>query len=297
MAKQKPKIGLGGNLQTINATASLQTFYQQYYGRIKELSMVMFDWQGVPETVDIAFLEKTLFLHGKAVFFKDEALGHLALKCATEGGLNVYGIPKYRRAYADNGYQNRLTEADSVVIWNNYLHGNSATDAQVFARRLANIDVAIDINVHAQRTPILIRCSEQQRLTLMNMYAKYSGGEPFIFGDNNLDINSMTVFTTGAPYVVDKLREEKNQVWNEMLTYLGISNTNITKRERLVTDEVIRGQGGTIASRYSRLQMRRMACEEINKMFGLHMDCDYREDYREIAGIETMPTESEGGGE
>lgn len=66
------------------------------------------------------------------------------------------------------------------------------------------------------------------------------------------------------------------------MTYLGISNINVQKKERLITDEVTRNQGGTIASRYSRLNARREACKKINEMFGLDIWCDYREDYQMI---------------
>ena len=282
MGKRNKGVYNGANSKAATAAFNTATFYRQYYDRLMELSMVMFEWKNMPDTVDIRYLERCLFLQGKAVFFEDPVLGHLALKCATDGGFNVYGVPTSRRAYADNGYSANLTDKDSVIIWNNYSRTNSVTDVQIFARRLANIDATIDINLRAQKTPILIRCSEQQRLTLLNMYAQYSGDEPCIFGDDKLDLNQMTVFTTGAPYVADKIREEKNQTWNEVLTYFGISNTNITKRERMVTDEVIRAQGGTIASRYSRLEMRRAACKQINELFGLNVECDYREDFREV---------------
>ena len=63
---------------------------------------------------------------------------------------------------------------------------------------------------------------------------------------------------------------------------MGISNINIQKKERLITDEVTRTQGGTIASRYSRLQARREAVEKINAMFGTNISVDYREDFQEI---------------
>ena len=282
MGRNNKKTQQGGNNKSAIAALNTATFYRQYFDRLKELSMVMFEWKGLPDTIDVRYLEQCLFYTGKVVFFKDDVLGHLVAKCATTGGFNVYGIPRGRRAYAENGYTANLSEKDSVIIWNNYNRTNSVTDVQVFAQRLANIDATIDINLRAQKTPILIRCSEQQKLTLMNMYAQYSGDEPCIFGDDKLDLNQMTVFTTGAPFVADKIREEKNQTWNEALTYLGISNTNITKRERMVTDEVIRAQGGTIASRYSRLEMRRQACEQINKLFELNVSCDYREDFREV---------------
>ena len=264
--------------------------YIQYYDRLTELSISMFEWRNLPDTVDSRFLELTLFANGMAVFFKDEVEDYLALQCAISGPLNVYRIPIRRRAYAVNGYNRELDDKNSVIIYNNMLHKNSMLDVRMFARELYNLDRAISVNANAQKTPILIRCDENQRLTLENLYMDYNGNKPVIYGDKGLNPNALSVLKTDAPYVADKLYTLKTQKWNEALTYLGISNVNITKRERLITDEVTRNQGGTIASRYSRLQSRRMACEQINKMFGLNVQCDYREDYQEIVDAEDSDT-------
>lgn len=264
--------------------------YIQYYDRLTELSISMFEWRNLPDTVDPRFMELTLFANGMAVFFKDEVEDYLALQCAISGPLNVYRIPIRRRAYAVNGYNRELNDKNSVIIYNNMLHKNSMLDVRMFARELYNLDRAISVNANAQKTPILIRCDENQRLTLENLYMDYDGNKPVIYGDKGLNPNSLSVLKTDAPYVADKLYTLKTQKWNEALTYLGISNVNITKRERLITDEVTRNQGGTIASRYSRLQSRRMACEQINKMFGLNVQCDYREDYQEIVDVENSDT-------
>ena len=256
--------------------------YLQYYMHLAELAMSMFEWKNLPDTVDARFLELTLFEDGQIVFFKDEELGYLCLQCAVNGGFNVYRIPTNRRAYAVNGYQKNLTENDSVIIYNNFLRTNSMLDVRNFAERLYNIDRAIDVNINAQKTPILIKCDEQQRLTMLNTYQQYDGNQPVIFGDKALHTNAFQVLNTGAPLVADKLYTLKTQLWNECLTYLGISNINVQKKERLITDEVTRNQGGTIASRYARLEARRQACDQINRMFGLNVSCDYREDYRDI---------------
>ena len=264
--------------------------YIQYYDRLTELSISMFEWRNLPDTVDPRFLELTLFANGMAVFFKDEVEDYLALQCAISGPLNVYRIPIKRRAYAVNGYNRELDDKNSVIIYNNMLHKNSMLDVRMFARELYNLDRAISVNANAQKTPILLRCDENQRLTLENLYMDYDGNKPVIYGDKGLNPNSLSVLKTDAPYVADKLYTLKTQKWNEALTYLGISNVNITKRERLITDEVTRNQGGTIASRYSRLQSRRMACEQINKMFGLNIQCDYREDFQEIVDAEDSDT-------
>lgn len=256
--------------------------YRQYYNRLVELAISMFEWKNLPDTVDPRFLELTLFADGQAVFFKDEELGYLALQNAMNGDFDVYRIPINRRAFAVNGYQRKLTNKDSVIVYNNYLHNNSRLDADMFARRLYNLDRAIDVNANAQKTPVLIKCSQEERLTLLNVYKQWDGNEPLIMGDKGLNTNAMTVLKTDAPYVCDKLYQLKTQIWNEALTYMGISNINVQKKERLITDEVTRNQGGTIASRYSRLNARRDACKKINAMFGLEIWCDYREDYQTI---------------
>ena len=255
--------------------------YMQYAYRLMELSISMFEWKNLPEGIDERFLEMVLFTDGHAVFFKDDELGdYLALQCLINGKLNVYRIPINRRAFAVNGYQKQLTDKDSVIIFNNMLHTNSWLDVKMFAKRLYNLDRIIDVNANAQKTPILIKGNEQQRLTLTNLYKEYDGNAPVIFADKSLDMNALQVMSTQAPYVADKIYQLKTQIWNEALTYLGISNVSFQKRERMVSDEVTRSQGGTVASRFSRLNARRQACEQINKMFGLNIECDFREDYQ-----------------
>ena len=255
--------------------------HMQYAYRLMELSISMFEWKNLPEGIDERFLEMVLFTDGHAVFFKDDELGdYLALQCLINGKLNVYRIPIKRRAFAVNGYQKQLTDKDSVIIFNNMLHTNSWLDVKMFAKRLYNLDRIIDVNANAQKTPILIKGNEQQRLTLKNLYKEYDGNAPVIFADKSLDMNALQVLSTQAPYVADKIYQLKTQIWNEALTYLGISNVSFQKRERMVSDEVTRSQGGTVASRYSRLNSRRQACEQINKMFGLNIECDFREDYQ-----------------
>lgn len=253
--------------------------YDFYYDKIKEFSISVFEWQNVPDEIDIRFMELMLFERGAVIFFRDEDMQqYLCLPYAEQGKWNVYRIPLLRRAFASNGYNKKLDIDNSVIIYNNVLRTPSIRDCKLFARRLANFDRVIDTNVNAQKTPVLIRCSEKERLTLINLYKQYEGNEPFIFGDQELAAQPLNSVRTDAPYVADKIYDLKTRYWNEMLTFKGISNLNVQKKERLITDEVARSQGGTIASRYSGLMMRQQASEKINKMFGLDIWCEFRED-------------------
>ena len=252
--------------------------YLQYYERLEDIGLNCFKWKGLPDSVDERFLEMALFEKGMAVFFKDDAMDmYLALTVMIGGKLNVYRIPINRTAYATNGYQNKLTEKNSVLIFNNRIHTPSKLDVEIFAQRLYNLDRTIDVNVNGQKTPIAILCDENQKVTMKNLYMQYEGNQPFIFGGKDLDVKSIQTINTGAPYVSDKLYELKREYWNEALTYLGIANVQTNKKERLITDEVNRTMGGVFASRLSRLNERQEACKKINEMFGLNVSVEFNE--------------------
>lgn len=292
MGNRKREKTLFGESATVNNLT-----YMQYLNRLTELSVSMFEWKNLPPTVDARYLELHLFETGSMVYFDDDVIGNLCLDCLPSGRLDVYGNPVLRRAYSGyNNYQKLLKESNSVIIWNNYLHTNSILEVKMFAKRLYNLDRIIDVNANAQKTPVLIQGTEQQRLTLKNLYKEFDGNSPFIFGDKNLDLNSLKCLQTGAPYVCDKLYNLKQMYWNEALTYLGINNTGAQKRERMLAIESSQAQGGTISSRYSRLQSRREAVEKINAMFGTNIEVNYREDFISVyegQGVDTTEGESE----
>lgn len=270
--------------------------YVQYVNRLTELAISMFKWSGLPESVDSRYIELHLFSNGCMVYFDDEVMGNLCLDCTYNANLDVYGYPILRRAYSSyNGYNRLLKNSNSVIIWNNLLHIPSEADIRAYARRLWMLDRIIDVNANAQKTPILVQGNEKQRLSLINLYNEYDGNAPVIFGDSSLNAEGLKSISTGAPYVADRIYELKTQIWNEALTYLGISNINIQKKERLITDEVTRNQGGTVASRHSRLEARLQAVERINAMFGTSIEVSYREDYQEIVAENVINNIDDGG--
>ena len=275
MARRK-----AGNSDLFNESAKLNRLsFDFYFDRLKELAISMFEWENLPDSMDERFLEMTLFEDGQAIVFRDDVMGMLGLQVMIGGPLNVYRVPINRRAYAVNGYQNPdLTPENSVIVFNNMLRTNSYRDVLFFARKLYEVDRAIDVNVKGQKTPKVILCDENERLTMLNLFMKYDGNQPFIFGSKNLDLKSIQTLDTSSPYLSDKLYQLKTKIWNEALTYLGISNVNFNKKERLVSDEVLRNSGSTVSSRYTRLNMREKAADEINRMFGTDIRVKYRED-------------------
>lgn len=266
--------------------------YIDYYNRLMELALNVFEWENLPPSVDERFLELTLYEMGYCLYFNDEIIGNLALTCTIGGQLDVYRIPVLRRAYAVNGYNKMCSTKDSVLIFNNYLHTPTQLTIELFARRLYEIERAIDVNVKAQKTPTLILSSEQQRLTMRNLYMQYDGNEPFIFGDKNMDIEGIKSLKTDAPFVADKLENLKHQIWNEALTFCGIENSNQDKKERLVSDEVGSNYGNIEAQRNVMLNVRKQACKKINAMFGTNIDVHFRSNLATMVNVDNVSRET-----
>ena len=266
------KLNLWGLLvKEKTALTQNQLSMTNYYQWLKLLHMSMFEWKGLPETINLDYLEETLFEKGRLIFFKDDILGFLALRCVPDGSINVYGEPTSFHISVP-GYQSTkklIPGFNCVLIKNNQLSEPSMYAVGEFASRLAETERTIDINIKAQKTPFVIPVpSDKSLLTLRNAYKQIADGEPVLFLDKDmLSGLGINVLKTDAPYVVDKLDTHKMNLWNEALTFLGINNTNTEKRERLITDEVQANEQMVQMSANTMLNKRKFACEQINKLF------------------------------
>lgn len=258
--------------------------YIDIYDRLKNIALNVFKWQGLPDTVNAEYMERQLFSRGYCLFFNDSQLGYIALQCALGGGFDVYNIPIIRTAFAANGYHAEYNRDNSVIIWNNSLHLPTENTVSLFAERLYEIERAIDVNVKGQKFPIAITSNDEKtRLSMKNLYMQYDGNEPFIFTTKNLlSDNDVKAINTGSPFVADKLNALKHQIMNEFLTFIGVENSNIDKKERLVADEVSSNYGGVEAQRNVLLLSRQRACDEINRMFGLNVSCEFNSNAKTI---------------
>lgn len=245
--------------------------FHDYYSRLKMIATSVFEWEGLPETCNARFLEDVLFEYGAAIFVNDENLKYLNLKVTPSGELNVYNEPIRYKAYG-TGYDKTYALDECVYIRNNPLAKSTNSTIILYAERLADLDRTIEINTRAQKTPVLVQCDEKTRTSLENIYRQYDGNRPVIFGNKSMIEKPLNVLNTGAPFVADKLREEKRAVWNEALEFLGL-NTNPAdkKKERLIVNEVDANNEQIDIQCDVMLAERVKACEAINTMFGLNV--------------------------
>ena len=259
-----------------------------YLDRLKMLAVSLFTWKDLDKYAGFGasrFLELSLYEDGRGVFLKDNELGYMALKVNPSDKLNVYQLPTKVMAWSI-GYNKEYEFDDVVYIMNNELQKPTSEFMELFAYRLYETERTIDINLQAQKTPILIEGDTKTILTLKNVYMQYSGNTPFIFGNKQFDIsNKLNVLKTDAPYIIDKLDVHKHQIFNDALTVLGIDNANTDKKERLITNEVESNEQLITYYLNCFYKTRKKACEDIKEKFGLDIEIELNKDIIDLLNI------------
>lgn len=261
------------------AKYNIDTF-NKFYFQLANIATTRFHWEGFPDSISPRFLETSLYTQGATVVFEDEVMGLLGINCTLGGPINVYNNPMSYRGYGA-GYTSRvLTPADSVIVYNNYTRTPTFNVIQTYAQRLTDIQRTIDVNVTAQKTPIIIEGTQDTELSLRALFKKYMGNIPFIFGHKGrgLDLANTKVLDLKSPMAFRELQMLKTQVFSEALTFLGIQANTSAKMERLVSAETISAMGEVEAMRNQALKPREEAAKRINKMFGLNVTVDFAVD-------------------
>ena len=252
--------------------------YIDYLERMKKIALSMFEWVNLPETMNARYLELCLYYKGQATLLYDEDYGFINTQAADSGYLNIYGLPTKINCYSFSYNTmrelyvpgtNLPAEEECILVMNNYQRVPTASTISLYAERLTEAQRAADINIKAQKTPILLLTDKNQELTLRNMYAQYDGNSPVIFGDKNLlSEKPIDAIKTEAPFLANDIRLYMKEIWNDFLTFLGIANLD-EKRERLVTKEADSNNELVNLNMQSYLIPRKQACKEFNEKFGL----------------------------
>lgn len=253
----------------INTQISNFKTYNMYFRQMLSLAENVFEFKNLPEFIDVSFLNKTLLRKGRIAFFNDEYLGLIALPFNDCGGYDVYGRPTAIEVFADNSYHRILKTDEFVIMYDNNGRYPLYLDICQMAERIALCVRTEDINMVHQRTPRVWKTTNDKLLSLKRAINEIDSMEESVVTYDSLDIEDMNAVLAPAPYVSDKIDLHLRELWSEFFRLIGVANLQEQKRERVIVDEMVASQGGTIASRFSRFEPRKNAIDKINKKWNL----------------------------
>lgn len=287
------------NFEFIDSAVLNDSIFMHYEEMFREIVLSMFEWVNLPKSMDSRWLEKCLYYNGMAGLHKDEKMGLINTNVASSGKLNIYGLPtelncfsfeyqKIKNLYTGltgmNDKDKDLQKLNDVVlVLNNWEKIPTAGQMALFCLKLYECDSTALTNIKAQKTPVLILAPEEKRLTMENLYSQYNGNRPFIFGnDETLDGTSIQSIRTEAPFVADKIQDYKKEILNDALTFLGINNIMVEKKERLTDDEANSNNEFINLNLQSRLAPRQEACKQFNELYGTNIEVRVRSDLHNV---------------
>ena len=256
-----------------------------YYTYLQMLSLNMFKYKGLPESINTFYLEYILQTRGYIGFYDDERLGLICSEITLGGRLNHYQMPTdYHTVSTSPLIKKNLTSEECVVMKNSPLYVGIFPYLNFYAKKLALTSRTMDQNLKMQWTPYIITGDRRMLQQFKVFIQKILQGVQTIFTSKGFSMEDVNVLQTNAPFIADELHGMKQAILREGMTLLGIENANMDKKERLVSDEVNANNQQVIASRNIWLSERKKAIEELNKKFNLNASVEFApyEDFEEI---------------
>ena len=259
--KRKPVVNENIERETVRLTKHYQM-----------LALNRYRWENLPNGIESRYIEEMLYDNGECAMFDHPDLGLCVLRSSSRENLNIYGEPTKLSLTGFNEHRTVMMD-DCVRIMNNDLALPSLPNIAYYARRMAEIDDIIMQNLRQQRVPYLFATDENNSFSMKALYDRIYQGEPAIFIDKEMlkgVPDNIMVIPTVAPYLVDKLQIQKQEMERELLTFLGINNT-LEKKERLIVDETNSNNQFIKMASDIGFKQRQLACQQMNEMFGLNV--------------------------
>ena len=239
------------------------------YNKYKMLSLNMFRWEGLPQTIESRHIENSLFNYGLCLIVNDDDLGFISVPCNYGAYMNVNNVPTEVITCGFNYIKTfdyiRKDKNKCQLILNNDLAIGNEPYIYDYALRMFEVENCIRVNINQQKFPWFVNTTPNNKKTMETMFEKVMNGEPYILGSKD-QIGSVEVLTLNTPYIADKLNQYKYELEREVLSFHGLNN-NFEKKERLLVDEVNSNNDFIDRNVELMYRQRQLACEEMNKKF------------------------------
>ena len=244
-------------------------------------AMSVFKWD-IPEGWDRDYFLYALYCFGFVAVIDTDRYGVIPQLCAL-GGYNVFYRPSFvmvGNPLIEGGRLQNLAigrECEIVKLQPDYC--GVMDTVTMYADMLALCMEAAAVNLVNSHVSYAFGAGNKAGAeALKKMFDDVASGEPAVFFDRRLygpDNTPMwETFTQDVKgnYIVTDLLNDMRTLYNQFDTEIGIPNANITKRERLITDEVNANNQESVARAALWLEELQHSFERCNRMFSEWLD-------------------------
>ena len=247
---------------------------KRYISYMLARSNRMFEYEGLPETLDASMLEFILQGLGKGVIAEHE--GNLyAFECSFGGKKDAYYRPiEYIVNNSWLNFNKTLTrDKDCVFMRNDSLINGLLPLYKRYAFMLTESDTSMYFALINSRIPFGITApDEKTRLSAEKFLNDIIAGKLAVMADNTFleGINSLQLNNTASNIITQQI-ELQQYIKASYYNSIGLSSNYNMKRESINSDEAQLDQDALIPLVSDMLKCREEDIEKVNKLFGTNI--------------------------
>lgn len=254
----------------------------------------LYTWKGFPDTVDTRFFNRLLLRAGFAPLLTYD--GDYITCDGAAHGLDLY-LRDTRFKVSNPFLKNveREVGKNCVLCFNtlNYRQPESCEIlVEIFARRLAQIDVSLDVSLKNSRASIIavVGGSEDAlkvSAALDNMYR----GDAAVITTSTAWKEDKEIFPLSPKdnIISAELADCRKNVMAEFYEFLGIDTVAVDKKERTNLAEMSSNAQQLYINGLRMDAARERFCDEVRKVFGLELSCEKNKPKENLSDVESMP--------
>lgn len=225
--------------------------FRHYFNFLLRDLFQVFNFSGLPDTVDETFFKYCLFCNGKSVFFETDDGRLLALNGNYSGDPDVYYIPQKVIVTNPTLKKSYLMERDTecVVVY--------CTETDVYnqvsefgglytllcrtATMLADSDLSINVAQKNKRLINVLAAEDQRTKDAIDVVVrKQYEGEPYAVVMKSLidNVQSVPISEKSSNNDIMQLIESHQYILSHFYESLGLQTHDNMKKERLITAEI-----------------------------------------------------------
>jgi len=264
-----------------------------YETKYYNLFMNSFKWKGLDEQ-EKNFIMKQFYSVGSIMAVKDrEGVAVYYMPYATNYW-NIYDFPEIVRPVPKKTFEavelkDYTNMIDCVVGFANDSHTGIHEIVRSYIERMVDIDMTINTNVKLHKMPFFANVSQQDKTQAEDILDNLYNDEIAVFFNGK---NPLTTEGNNTPYIIDKLYQYRVSLENELLTYLGLDNSQNGDYERLLVDQVNANNEQINSSQESILNNLKDFCRNVGEV--LELEISVEPSREKVQSVHEAPQESGG---